>query len=111
MKAKLNANRQRQTAGRRYKHWWEKISFAQHPGRKRDGVVCRAGCADVFHPRQGKFLCLACRKVWRNHGEDPLEKCPQCGGGVVQVSRYSRVPRARNDKAWARLEKRFGDAP
>lgn len=107
MKAKLNANRQRLVAGRRYKEWWEKPWFVHYPARKRDGVVWGAG---FYHTRQGKYICLRCRKVWRNPGKDPLEKCPQCAGGVVHVSRYSRVPRARNDKAWERLVKRHGKA-
>lgn len=111
MKQKQRAALQRVASNRRYRHWWEKPWFVHHPARKRDGVVRCAGCADAYHTRQGKYICLTCRKVWRNRGKEPLGKCPQCAGSVVQVSRYSRVPRARNDKAWARLAKRFGDAP
>ena len=107
MKAKPNAWRQHVATTRYHKAWYQKPDFVHYPGRKRDGVVCRPGCSSVFSKTR-RYICTACKKLWRNAG-DGLPCCPECGGVVRFVSKDSRVPRARNRRAWKRLGKKFAN--
>lgn len=76
----------------------------QRAARKRDGIVCRAGCSSIFATPY-RYVCTTCHKMWRHAGSLPC--CPECRGPVVHVGKDTRVPRARNSRAWARLAKKF----
>lgn len=70
--------------------------------RKRDGVINCDG-PDIGLPTpHPKALCFTCRKTWRkNYGM----KCPHCGGSLVYVNPWARIPRRANLRAWKRLER------
>lgn len=100
-KKKLDAARLRTEAD----FWWKPNPVRFRASPRHGGKVWGTRCTS----RRAKFICLACRKVWRNHHPNwhELERCPQCGGPVVMIHRDSQIPRSADDRAWRLLAKRF----
>jgi len=49
------------------------------------------------------FVCLACRKSFKYPVKTSERRCPQCGGGMVMLSRKFSAPRSKDMSQWEKI--------